>query len=229
MRYLASHENSPRGTFDFPIELYYVDSRHPRYEMPFHWHMECEFILVLEGVLALSVDGEPILAGSGDCVFVQSGAIHGGTPKECVYECLVLDWERFLRESSVCRQKYAAAFGPGVRIQPYFQKGSAAAQVTNSLFECMEKEQPGYEFATTGLLWQFIGMVLQQHLYTADGPCLSAGRRGEQIKTVLDRIRKDYARPLTLDDLAAEAGMAPRYFCRVFRQMLGRTPIDYLN
>ena len=35
--------------------------------------------------------------------------------------------------------------------------------------------------------------------------------------------------PLTLDELAAEAGLAPKYLCRVFRQVTGRTPIDYLN
>lgn len=43
------HESSTRGTFDFPIELYYVDKMHPRYEMPFHWHMEFELMLVLSG------------------------------------------------------------------------------------------------------------------------------------------------------------------------------------
>ena len=59
MRYLASHERAVRGTFDFPIELYYVDPSHPRYEMPFHWHMEHELILVLQGTLHLSVDGVP--------------------------------------------------------------------------------------------------------------------------------------------------------------------------
>ena len=49
MKFLASHESSTRGTFDFPIELYYVDKMHPRYEMPFHWHMEFELMLVLSG------------------------------------------------------------------------------------------------------------------------------------------------------------------------------------
>ena len=86
MRYLAFHERMVRGTFDFPIELYYVDALHPRYEMPFHWHMECELILILEGGFSLSVDGEAVCAGPGDCVFVPSGAVHGGTPHNCVYE-----------------------------------------------------------------------------------------------------------------------------------------------
>jgi AraC-like DNA-binding protein len=34
---------------------------------------------------------------------------------------------------------------------------------------------------------------------------------------------------MTLADLAAEANMTPLYFCRVFRQVTGRPPIDYLN
>ena len=95
MRYLASHERAVRGTFDFPIELYYVDPTHPRYEMPFHWHMEHELILVLHGQLHLSVDGQPCDLGPGDCALIADGSIHGGTPKDCIYECVVFDLERF--------------------------------------------------------------------------------------------------------------------------------------
>ena len=61
MKFLASHESSTRGTFDFPIELYYVDKMHPRYEMPFHWHMEFELMLVLSGEFSLLIDGRSYL------------------------------------------------------------------------------------------------------------------------------------------------------------------------
>ena len=230
MRYLAYHERAVRGTFDFPLELYYVDASHPRYEMPFHWHMECELILLLEGNLDLSVDGEAVFLSAGDCVFVPSGVIHGGTPRSCIYECLVFDWEHLLQSSALCRQKYASALGGGARIHTLFCAGSAAARIADALFESMEKEQPGYEFLTTGLLWQFFGTVLQQRLYAPlSGDAQHSWRHAEQMKNVLRRIRRDYACPLTLDALAAEAGMAPKYFCRVFRQVTGRTPIDYLN
>ena len=230
MRYLAEHERVPRGTFDFPIELYYVDAGHPRYEMPFHWHMECELIFVLQGSLFLSVDEKAITAEAGDAVFVPGGAVHGGTPKDCVYECIVFDMERLLQDSVICRQRLADVLGDNCRIQMIFKAGSDAARLLDRVFESMEKEMPGYEFLTTGLLWQFIGLVIQQHLY---GPISQEaeqrGRHSRQMKTVLRRIRQDYANHLTLEMLASEAGMAPRYLCRVFRQVTGRTPIDYLN
>lgn len=230
MRYLAYHERAVRGTFDFPIELYYVDATHPRYEMPFHWHMECELILVLRGGFSLSLGGENLFLQAGESAFISSGVIHGGTPHACTYECIVFDMDRFLQDSTICRARYAAALGNGARIRTHFAPGTPAGRIVDRLFETMEKEQPGYEFTTTGLLWQFIGTVLQQRLYT--GPTEEerrGSRRSQQMKNVLLRIRKDYSSPLTLKQLADEAGLAPQYFCRVFKQVTGRTPIDYLN
>ena len=72
MKFLASHENTARGTSGFPIELYYVDRSHPRYEMPFHWHLEHEIMLVLSGSFSLSVDG-------------KTKTLHKGEPSMAVF------------------------------------------------------------------------------------------------------------------------------------------------
>ena len=47
MRYIDYQEKSVRGTFGFPIQLYYVDYTHPQYEMP----------LLSSAVLALTING----------------------------------------------------------------------------------------------------------------------------------------------------------------------------
>ncbi len=36
MNYSELHEDKKRGTFDFPIELYYVGRAHPVHQMPLH-------------------------------------------------------------------------------------------------------------------------------------------------------------------------------------------------
>ena len=230
MRYLACHERKARGTFDFPIELYYVDPAHPRYEMPFHWHMECEFILILEGTCSITLDSENRVLQKGACVFIPGGVIHGGTPQNCIYECVVFDLERFLHDSAICREKLHQLLGPGTQLQYWINPQDSCAKLIDGLFEAMETEQPGYEFVTTGLLWQFVGAVFQQHLYTETSEKdAKSAKRASQMKNVLRRIRNDYAATLTLEDLAAEAAMTPKYFCAVFQQVTGRTPIDYLN
>lgn len=230
MRYLATHEHAPRGTFDFSIELYYVDPSHPRYEMPFHWHMEHELILVLQGVLRLSVEGEAFELAPGDCMLIADGAIHGGTPEGCIYECLVFDLERFLAGTTTCGQRVALLTEGEARLEGKFPAGTQAAAIVSQLFQAMETERPGYELTTMGLLWQLWGELLGQRLLGAAEPGPPRDiRRAQAVKNVLRRIRSSYGQPLTLEDLAAEAALEPKYFCRVFRQITGRTPINYLN
>ena len=65
MNYSELHEDRRRGTFDFPIELYFVNKNSPRYQMPLHWHLEYELILVLEGGFSLTLDGNTAVLQAG--------------------------------------------------------------------------------------------------------------------------------------------------------------------
>ena len=81
-----------------------------------------------------------------------------------------------------------------------------------------------------GLLWQLWGELLGKRLLGTAEPGLPRDmHRAQAVKNVLRRIRSSYSQPLTLEDLAAEAALEPKYFCRVFLQITGRTPINYLN
>ena len=110
-----------------------------------------------------------------------------------------------------------------------FEPKSTAGKMVDSLFENMEKGSVAYTFATTGLLWQLIGYILEQKSQIAPSSQNAVYRKNKQIKKVLTKIRNDYSKPLTLDDLAEEAQLNKQYFCRAFRQATGKAPIDYLN
>ena len=197
--------------------------------MPFHWHMECELILVLAGKFHLSINGVSHTLEKGQSVFIPSEFIHGGTPENCTYECVVFDMESFLSQSPKCIEKYNNALDSGVISEMIFEPNSTAGAMVDSLFENMEKESVAYTFTTTGLLWQLIGYIIEQKSQIAPSVQNTVYRKNKQIKKVLTKIRNDYSKQLTLDDLANEAQLNKQYFCRAFKQVTGKTPIDYLN
>ena len=57
----------------------------------------------------------------------------------------------------------------------------------------------------------------------------SADRAARDVQGVRDHIDRHYARPLTIERLAALAGLSPFHFIRAFRAATGLTPHQYLR
>ena len=227
MNYSALYENKKRGTFDFPIELYYVDSASARYQMPLHWHLEYELILIMEGGFELSLDGKSFLLEKGDCAWIGDGVVHGGIPQNCIYECVVFDLGTLLHDTPVCAGAAARFLSDENGNTGIFRAGSKQAFLADKIFEAMEKEQIGYEWETVGLMWQLMGSLIG---LKQNNVAVSKNRNKIlRLKNVLTYIKDNYENQITLGELAGVAGMAPRYFCRAFSARTGKTPIEYLN
>lgn len=223
------HEQRLRGSFDFPVEFHYVDERHPNYQMPFHWHTEYEFVLVLEGSFKLSLDGKETPLQKGDVALIQGGTVHGGQPSECIYECMVLDLQQMLEFKNTSSSLNALLSENHLLISRY-SNGSAVSLLADRMFEAMEKEYDGYEFTVKGLLFQILGELIKGKCYSDKSDINTVyAKRTRQLKNSLRLIRSNYQRPISLEELAAQADMSPKYFCRFFKEMVNRTPIDYLN
>ena len=50
-----------------------------------------------------------------------------------------------------------------------------------------------------------------------------------KLKRALLYIRKSYSAQITLLDMAKEAEMSPKYFCTFFKEMTGKSPVEYLK
>ena len=76
----------------------------------------------------------------------------------------------------------------------------------------------------------FLVLFFSNH-YCLDNPTQNRKdyKRILQLKQVLEFIEKNYANPLTLQQLSASVSMSPKYFCRFFSEMTHQTPMDYLN
>lgn len=231
MKYIDYKENRRQGTFDFPVAFYHLSPSHPRYQMPYHWHLEYEIIRILSGSLFLTLDGRSFEARENDVIFLQDGVLHGGIPSDCIYECIVFDMKFLLKDSRVCAKQMQGILSHTNLIDAQLsERVPSVRSRTDILFQAMREKNPGFEFITLGILYQILGTIIDERAYTA-GPAnrILISERLQHIKNVLDHIEKNYTENISLDQLARIAGMSPKYFCRYFREITQRSPIDYLN
>lgn len=231
MKYFDYKENKQHGTFDFPIEFYHVSPNHPRYHMPYHWHPECEIIRILEGEFSMTINDEKIIAKRGDIIFIHDGMAHGGTPYDCIYECIVFDLKLLLKQNHACTKQIHDIIDQNKLIQTILPNNiKGITYCCDVLFESMKLKDVGYEFTTQGSLYYLIGDILKYELYINKPKSTKRTQeRMLQFKKVLSLIETEYSKQLTLYDLSKTAGMSPKYFCRFFSEMTTKTPIEYLN
>lgn len=230
MNYNEYQEKKSRGTFSFPIELHHVTAEHPRYQMPFHWHIDYELIRILSGSIVLSLNEKTITASASDCVFIQDGVLHGGVPADCVYECLDFDLNNFLNGTVADKKFLDDLQNHRIILESHYDKSTKENEIINKLFDTLIEAKNGYEFMTHGLIFELLGSIIGDKKFKeSDGAALKSQKRVRQLKNSLRLIREEYMNQLTLSDLAAAANMSPKYFCRFFSDMTGKTPVEYLN
>ena len=215
------------------MAFYHVDERHPRYNMPFHWHKEMELIRILEGSITISLDSVFLTAHTGDLILIEEGVIHGGTPEHCVYECAVFD-AGLLSHTDACKRYVRLMTRHQIQLYHYFQadepRFAPLLAASERLFPAIAYPHAGSELLTLGALYEFFGRLFEGECYV-ESPVesVSLRRKMDVLKPVLEYIDTHYASPISLADLSRLAGMSPKYFCRFFKAALHRTPMDYLN
>lgn len=233
MKYFDYKEKKQHGTFDFPIDFYYVTPNHPRYNMPYHWHTEWEIIRILEGEFVLTINDEKFLAHKGDIIFIHDGMFHGGNPNNCIYECIVFNINILLKQNHACTKQIQDIINQNKVVGPLLSNAPEKFKIfCDTLFESMKSKEIGYKFITQGSLYFLIGMVLEYKLYKTKSKNKKSRKTEEKmiyLKNVLTLIENEFQNPLTLDDLSRTAGMTPKYFCKFFSEMTNKTPIQYLN
>ena len=228
---LDHNEDRPRGTYEFPFEFHHIDHTHPRYVMSYHWHVEYEIIRILEGSLTVTLDEKSFTAVKNDVIFIHSGILHSGIPHDCVYQCIVFDMNTFLKNNPVCGEYIQKILHQETMLFPHFS--DEHPQILNCisvLFDAMYEKDTGYELTVFGQFYHFFGLVFSNH-YFIENPTRTRRdyKRILQLKQVLEFIEKNYANPITLQELSASVSMSPKYFCRFFSEMTHQTPVDYLN
>ena len=229
MDYLSNHERKKRGTDTFPLDLYNVNEGHPRYDMPYHWHKEIEFVLVHSGEFHASLDGAEYILTAGDALYVGAGVIHGGTPKDCVYDCIVFDRDTLLFQSEIVRKTIKDIEGRG-RILPCFKDGSGLSNIyIKELFLSAARRDEGYEMGMMSALLGFYSQAIAEGRLALGEQDEIMLERLKRLRLALDYIEENYQSHITLEDIARRSGYSPKYFCRYFYQAVHKTPIEYLN
>ena len=90
------------------------------------------------------------------------------------------------------------------------------------------ERRTGYDLLVSGLMIEVLGMVWR-HSVTSVQPVAVVSKAWRNIEGVIPWIHQRSRESLSIDEMAAKAGLSPAYFCKAFKEYTGRSPHNYLN
>lgn len=239
------------GTANFPCAFYQTGTKVRGNLVKHHWHEEVEILYFSGGEFCLEVNMEHFPISEECFCFINPGELHSISVEKngiCVENAVVFHMD-------ILNFSYAPDQIETSLIQP-IQNGSmqfprcisskhpAFAQLQDAFREIKDvfgknTFRGGYydgEAVTDDITCQlFIKAALLRILGVLSAYDLfevmerNHDRRIETIKTTLTYIHENYKDKIYIRDLAGLIGMNEQYFCRFFKKVIGRSPMEYVN
>lgn len=246
-------ENVTHGSASFPCACYWADSRNYLPGEPFlckhHWHEETEIIYFEKGHFHLEINMEKYEISEPCLCFVAGGELHaitspgGFTEKAIVFSPSMLSFsandpvqQTFigpLCANELPLPRLLTAQQPGfseiVRLyldiighflpEPTKACGRPASQLASA--------SPSGQMYIKACFLTILSLLADYQLLSADAPVLDP--RVEVVKKALSYMKEHYREKIYISELAGQANLNEQYFCRFFKKVIGKPPMEYLN
>lgn len=233
-----SLEEKARHSADgFPMKLYFNDfTKYVAQQIPWHWHVELEFGVVLEGEVEISVGADTLHLRSGEAVFINSDLLHRmipvGPSPAYMFSIVTNSAMLSIDPAFLLGAKYVTPYINDeairyVHLYPDHGWREAIIQKLLNIYDCYENEAY-YEYRTHNLLCDIWLLLLT--CCWKDVPARNKREHGdERVRTALEFIHAEYGRELSLEDICSAAHISKTECCRCFQKTLRMTPFEYLS
>lgn len=201
-----------------------------------HWHQEFEFLVVTQGEILFEIEDREYALKAGDGVFVNSNLLHSARTtngEACAFFAVDFSYQILEQDlHSRFAKRYIRPVMNGKVCFPEFLSPDQKEWQENILHAlmdigtCPEHDLEHHELMLRSRIFSIWEQMMQHAEKTHDSE--EELRSSERLAPVVQYMKENYAYEITLAELAALIPMSEGQFCRVFKQTMKQSPMQYL-
>ena len=214
---------------EYPYVFHHVDLS--KTAIPWHWHEALEFCYVRSGSVKVATAGQSQIFEQGEGFFLNSNALTAMTDAvDCVIDSHLFH-PVFLggHFKSVFETKYLNPViqNRNLDMLPIRGETQIQKQLLQKIYQLSRlQSQPDVELQTRNLISEIWLLLLEELKHTQIKSTHS--RNHDRILTMLAYIQENYAKKLTLQEIADASAVSTRECLRCFQTSIRQSPMEYL-
>jgi len=202
---------------------------------PYFWHEQIEFLYFRRGSARILCGDRDFVAQAGELILINPYELHQVRyhSGELLYDCVMIDASLY-RDSrqGICDTRYFDLLSDSYAC---FDNRLGESRELIGHMEALRRELENkgvaYELSVKAHVFAMFVELFRRHVRsrTTFRQMVDNIERYERIKPVLEYMRLNISEPIRLEALAKQCNVSPAHFCRIFRQITGTTPLQYLT
>lgn len=219
--YPSIYESHSHKDPNFPI-IFHCDTLDAKCDyFVMHYHENIELLYFIEGTGIVTYGVEQIEVKQGDVIAVNANVLHAiKSAPSCRHYCLIIDklfYESFDTELN------------NLTIQSVIKDDKVKA-IFEQITEEIGEESAYNKLMVKGLVIQLLTYLRYNHSMSSDDlPSATNTKKLKIVKEAISYMRRHFQEELSVDVICKEVGFSKYYFCRVFKEITGKTIVDYIN
>lgn len=239
-------ENARHGTVSFPLALYEWSGSND-WKVPLHWHDEMELIYFKKGTFNAWLNTKEFLVEAPAVMCIHPGELHslilaaGAVESAIVFNLNILSFEHYdAIQAKLIRPLIDGRLKMPLMIRdtaPVFSHIKACYETMELKIREMnacgsqdETEKNSAYLHIKSLLFDMLAVLYKNDCFVHIKEVRNENEQQiENLKKVLLYINENYSSPIRLDELARLVSLNSQYFCRYFKENIGKTVTEYIN
>ncbi len=211
MNDIKLYEKIPKELF--PVRIHcYMDQN---YDFTSHWHEHTEIHCIFAGEGEMNYGQERYNVRAGDCLVINGNELHGGTGGTCDYLCLIIPPELFEKNHVIFKKLI---------------RDKDLSDICLRIFKRYLSRSSADLLEIKGLVYLLISILIRTHTEKNLGEAYSKyfSRLGK-VNGAVQFINDNYDKRLNTKMLAEKVHLSEGYFCQIFKEVTGKTAIEYIS
>lgn len=208
------------------------------WSVPWHWHPVFEVNCVVSGEVEYRAGQKKHLLRAGDVLFINTNVLHTSRSVERresetynhMFDMHLLSG----MYGSIYEEKYFMPIRRSRSLQSYLIRPDSythirMVDILMQTIETAREEREGYEFDIRAQLCDFWRLLWRDTMELRRGDDVRDEGGTKRVKIMMEFVRRHFAEPLSVADIAKSVGVSERECTRCFAAGIEMSPMRYLN
>lgn len=203
-------------------------------KFPYSWHEQIEFLYFRQGNARVLCGEQEYITEPGELLLINPYELHQVNyhDGDLLYDCLMIDASLYRdARQGICDTRYFDLLSDShVCFDNHLKKDPELIAHIEALRRELTEKRVAYELSVKAHVFGIFVCLFRSYVRsrTTFRQMVDNVERYERIHPVLQYMREHITDPIRLEELARQCNVSAAHFCRMFRQITGTPPLQYL-